>query len=82
VRLINADGIHLDFKNHTNLEGLFMELKSANGNGAAITFPNSMKAIVLYATEENYRKHDSWFSEAYVDKVILFVSECTKLKLL
>jgi hypothetical protein len=82
VGLVNADDISLNFENHTNLEGFFMELKSADGNGAAIDFPSSMKAIVLYATEENYRKRDSWFSKPYVDKVLLYASKCTKLKLL
>jgi hypothetical protein len=82
VGLINASGIHLNLENHTNLEGFFMELKSADGKGASITLPNSMKAIVLYATEENYRRHDSWFSNPCVNSLYLSASGCTKLELL
>jgi hypothetical protein len=59
-----------------------MKLKSEDGKGASIFLPNSMKAIVLYATEENYRKHDSWFLEPYVDQLYLSAPGCTKLELL
>jgi hypothetical protein len=42
-----------------------MELKSAN------FLPSSMKAIVLYATEENYQKHCTLFSQQYVYRLHL-----------
>jgi hypothetical protein len=79
VRLINVDDIYLDFKNHTNLEGFFMELKSEDGKGASIFLPNSMTAIVLYATEENYRKHDSRFSDPCLNNLYLNALRCTGL---
>jgi hypothetical protein len=79
VRLINASDIRLYFENHTNLEGFFMKLKSEDGKGASIFLPNSMKAIVLYATEENYRRRDSWFSDPCVNGLYLSALECTGL---
>jgi hypothetical protein len=81
LKLDNASNIDLSFNDHPNLEIFIMELKSADGRGATIDLPPSMKTIILYATEENYRKHYTQNSRPYVDHLYLNAPECMDLEL-
>jgi hypothetical protein len=81
LKLDNISNIDLNFTNHPNLEIFIMELKSADGRGATIDLPPSMKTIILYATEENYRKHYTQNSRPYVDHLYLNAPECMDLEL-
>jgi hypothetical protein len=58
-----------------------MELKSADGRGAVINLPSSIKSIVLCAPETNYQKHRIWFSEPRVNSLYLNIRERTQLEL-
>jgi hypothetical protein len=81
LKLDNASNIDLNFNNHPNLEIFIMELKSADGCDTCASLPPSMKKIVLYATEENYRKHCTWYSRPYVHYLHLSAPDCIDLEL-
>jgi hypothetical protein len=81
LKLDNASNIELPLYDHPKLEILIMELKSADGCETCAFLPPSMKKIVLYATEENYRKHCTWYSRPYVHYLFLSAPKCIDLEL-
>jgi hypothetical protein len=81
LKLDNASNIDLNFNNHPNLEIFIMELKSASGRGAQVFLPPGMKTIVLYATEENYRRYCIPNSKPYVNRLYLNAPKCMDLEL-
>jgi hypothetical protein len=80
LTLTDADDIFLEIENLEKLEGLFVKLKSADGLGACIIPPSSMKEIVLYASEENYQEHHTQFLEGHVERLGLHAPKCTELE--
>jgi hypothetical protein len=81
LKLDNASNIDLNFNNHPNLEIFIMELKSADGCETSASLPPSMKKIVLYATEENYRRYCIPNSKPYVNRLYLNAPDCMDLEL-